>query len=102
MKEAADSKKMIGRNIKRFRTMRGMSQRQMAERLWIDRSSLSAYETGKRTPDIFMLCRIADLFEITLDSLAGRNIIGKECMPDWKKAEDNLVQKEILVEKKNL
>lgn len=91
MNEIADDKRMIGQNIKWFRTRQGMSQCQMAELLWIDRSSLSAYETGKRIPDIFMLWRIADIFGITLDILVGRAVAQKAA-----------ADQEMLVEKKNL
>lgn len=62
----------IGINIKTFRKARNLSQSQLAERLWIDRSSLSGYEIGKRTPDIYMLCRIADELDLPLDVLVGR------------------------------
>lgn len=69
---AESEKERLGRNIKSFREARNMSQSQLAERLWIDRSSLSGYEIGKRTPDIYMLCRIADELELSLDVLVGR------------------------------
>lgn len=65
-------KERLGRNIKSFREARNLSQSQLADRLWIDRSSLSGYEIGKRTPDIYMLCRIADELDLPLDVLVGR------------------------------
>lgn len=67
-----DGQEMLGKNIKSFREARNLSQSQLAERLWIDRSSLSGYEIGKRTPDIYMLCRIADELGLSLDELVGR------------------------------
>ena len=66
----------LGKNIKNFREARNLSQSQLAERLWIDRSSLSSYEIGKRTPDIYMLCRIADELKLSLDELVGRKAVG--------------------------
>ncbi len=69
---AVSEKERLGQNIKSFRMARNMSQSQLAERLWIDRSSLSSYEIGKRTPDIYMLCRIADELDLPLDVLVGR------------------------------
>ncbi len=66
----------LGKNIKSFREARNLSQSQLAERLWIDRSSLSGYEIGKRTPDIYMLCRIADELKLSLDELVGRKAVG--------------------------
>ncbi len=65
----------LGKNIKNFREARNLSQSQLAERLWIDRSSLSGYEIGKRTPDIYMLCRIADELKLSLDELVGRKAV---------------------------
>lgn len=67
-----DRKGSIGRNIKHFREERNLSQTQLAKQLWLDRTSLSGYEIGKRTPDIFMLWRLADVFEVSLDVLVGR------------------------------
>ncbi len=65
----------LGKNIKSFREARNLSQSQLAKRLWIDRSSLSGYEIGKRTPDIYMLCRIADELKLSLDELVGRKTV---------------------------
>lgn len=73
-----DRKGSIGRNIKYFREERNMSQTQLAKQLWLDRTSLSGYEIGKRTPDIFMLWRLADVFEVPLDVLVGREYIQKD------------------------
>lgn len=72
MIDAQNDRDTIGTNIKIFRKARNLSQSQLAERLWIDRSSLSGYEIGKRTPDIYMLCRIADELDLPLDVLVGR------------------------------
>lgn len=73
-----DRKGSIGRNIKRFREERKMSQTQLAKQLWLDRTSLSGYEIGKRTPDIYMLWELADLFEVSLDVLVGREYIQED------------------------
>lgn len=67
-----DRRKIISQNIKLFRERRNLSQTQLAKILWIDRTSLSGYEIGKRMPDIIMLCRMADVFGVSLDVLVGR------------------------------
>lgn len=72
MKTMEGKKNVIGQNIKRLREERKMSQTQLARLLWIDRTSLSGYEIGKRMPDIFMLCKMADVFDVSLDELVGR------------------------------
>ncbi len=72
MKTEEKKRGTIGRNIKLLREERNLSQTQLAKKLWIDRTSLAGYEIGKRIPDIFMLCKIADIFDVSLDVLAGR------------------------------
>lgn len=75
MKTEEEKRGTIGRNIKLLREARNLSQTQLAKKLWIDRTSLAGYEIGKRIPDIFMLCKIADIFDVSLDVLAGRERI---------------------------
>lgn len=62
----------IGSRIRKFRTESGLKQKEMADKIGVDRTSLSSYENNKRVPDIFILCRIADVFGISLDNLIGR------------------------------
>lgn len=63
----------LGYNIKANRRKHSLTQEQMARVLYMKRQTLSNYETGKRVPDIYDLIKIADLFDITLDELVGRN-----------------------------
>ncbi len=62
----------VGARIRLFRTEKNMTQRQLAAKIGMDRTSLSSYEHSKRMPDIFTLCKMADIFEISLDDLVGR------------------------------
>lgn len=62
----------IGSRIRKFRIESGLKQKEMADKIGVDRTSLSSYENNKRVPDIFILCRIADVFGISLDNLIGR------------------------------
>lgn len=62
----------VGARIRLLRLEKNMTQRQLAAKIGVDRTSLSSYEHSKRTPDIFILCRIADVFEVSLDDLVGR------------------------------
>lgn len=47
----------------------GLTQGQLAEMLHGKKSLVSNYENGYSTPDIFTLCKLADIFDITLDEL---------------------------------
>ena len=73
MKTREESRGVVGRNIKRFREEKNLSQTQLAKKLWIHRTSLAGYEIGKRLPDIFMLWKMADIFEVSMDVLIGRD-----------------------------
>lgn len=63
---------VIGDNIKALRNQGKMKQQQLADKLCITRQALSNYETGKRIPDIYILSDLADVFDVTIDFLIGR------------------------------
>lgn len=67
-------KLMLDSNMKRLRGERMMSQEMLARKLHIKRQTVSSYETGRSLPDIFILIKMADIFEVTLDELVGRNV----------------------------
>ena len=62
-------KTKIAKNIKFYRKELGLTQGQLAEKLNGKKSLISNYENGYSTPDIFTLCKLAEIFDITLDEL---------------------------------
>lgn len=67
------SQNTTGHNIRLLRRKHHMTQEQVANKLYMKRQTLSNYEIGKRIPDIYEIIKIADLFDISLDELAGRD-----------------------------
>lgn len=63
----------VGTNIKSFRVNMHLTQEQLAQKLCMKRQALSNYETGTRIPDIYLLSKMADVFETTIDTIAGRS-----------------------------
>ena len=57
-----------------LRVKSGMSQKELAGLLQIERSTVAGWETKGRMPDVFLLIKLADVFGVSLDSLVGRNI----------------------------
>lgn len=57
-------------NLKYYRIQAGFTQSQLAAFLNGDKSLISNYE--KNVPDIFKMWELADIFDITLDELVGR------------------------------
>lgn len=49
----------IGRSIRMLRASEGMTQGELEEKTGVNRSSLSAYETGRRRPRAATVARIA-------------------------------------------
>ena len=68
----------FGGILKRYREKEGLSQAELAERLGISRSSVSMYERNEREPDFEMEERIADLFGTDINTLRGRESVGKD------------------------
>lgn len=55
-----------------LRKEKGLSQVAIAKELGVDCSTIAKYETGDRLPDLVMLCKLADYFNVTTDYLVGR------------------------------
>lgn len=68
----------IGKQIQQRRTAAGISQEELAERLYITRQTLSNWETGKTYPDINSLLRLSDLFHVSLDELVKGDLKAME------------------------
>lgn len=54
------------------RKKRGLTQEELAEKLDVSSAAVSKWERGISTPELCMVCKIADCFEISLDELLGR------------------------------
>ena len=65
---------MVGKNIKKAREEKGLTQEQLAEQLNVTRQAVSGWETEKTRPDIETLQKIAEILEVEIERL----IYGKE------------------------
>lgn len=59
----------IGKNIRRAREINDMSQEDVAEQLNIRRQTLSAYETGRSIPNIYILLELASVLRVSIEEL---------------------------------
>lgn len=64
----------LGGQIKRYRTRLGLSQEELADRIFVTRQSVSNWETGRTYPDLQSLLRLSDLFGLSLDELIKGDI----------------------------
>ena len=63
----------LGSTIYSLRSAKNLSQEDLAERLEVSRQSVSKWENNTATPDLEKLVKLCDIFEISLDELAGRS-----------------------------
>lgn len=59
----------FGKNIKKIRSVKGLSQQAFAELFDLKRGTLGAYEEGRSEPKIDTIIKIANYFSIQLDDL---------------------------------
>lgn len=59
--------------LAKYRKRNGYTQSEIAEILGIPKKTYQNYEREVRDIDSNMLCRLADIYGITLDELMGRN-----------------------------
>lgn len=59
--------------LRELRKKRNLTQVELGDLLGISHQNISKYETGLIVPDIFILAKLADFFDVTLDYLVGRN-----------------------------
>ncbi len=60
---------MVGKNIKKFRQNKGMTQEQLAENLNVTRQAVSNWENEKTEPDVETLQRISEVLDVTVEEL---------------------------------
>lgn len=59
--------------LKYLRVRENLSQAELADKLGVAKSTISMYEVGKREPDFETLEAIADLFNVDMNFLLGKD-----------------------------
>lgn len=68
--------------LKELRKQKKYNQERLAMELNVSQATISAYKTGERTPDLEMLIRIANYFNVSVDYLIGNSDILKTLSSD--------------------
>lgn len=64
----------LGGQIRKYRDTLGLSQEELAEKIFVTRQSVSNWENGKTYPDLQSLLRLSELFSLSLDELIKGDI----------------------------
>lgn len=84
----------LGENIVRLRKERGLTQEQLAKLLNVTVGAVSKWENGNNRPDIELLPILADVLQVSIDTLLGYE-------KAYKNLEENVTRmKELLLEEK--
>ena len=59
----------VGAQIKKYRSNMGISQEELAEKVYVSRQTVSNWETGKNYPDIHSVLLLSSVFNVSLDQL---------------------------------
>lgn len=63
----------VENRIAELREQRGWTQEELSNTIGISRAALSHYEKSRRKPDFTTLTQLADVFQVSIDYLIGRN-----------------------------
>ncbi len=65
----------IGKNLKKLRQSRGLSQRDLAKKLGVTQKVVTTYETDQSIPTVVRLLKLSGLFNVSIEELIGVNKI---------------------------
>jgi transcriptional regulator with XRE-family HTH domain len=64
-----DWRVILGRNVRRLRQQKGLTQEELAFEAKIDLTYVGGIERGKRNPSLLVIARIADALSVSLPRL---------------------------------
>ncbi|WP_090118182.1 helix-turn-helix domain-containing protein [Cohnella sp. OV330] len=64
---------MFPKRLRELRKRQGLTAKEFGSRFSLAESTISGYETGARKPDLELIEKFADYFEVSVDYLLGRS-----------------------------
>jgi len=66
--------KIVAKNIRHLRRLKGLTQEVLSEDLSVTRSRISSYEENRSAPNIDMLIKLSDYFKVPIDILLRNDL----------------------------
>lgn len=63
----------FGERLKELRQNAGLTQKQLADKIWVTKATISYYEQSERNPSPEILVKLATAFHVSTDYLLGIN-----------------------------
>lgn len=92
---------MLGERIRELRKSKKLTMKQFGQQFNLAESTISGYENGTRKPDIDLIEKFADFFDVDTDYLLGRTGVPRSAASgiayygggaDWTEEERKLAQ----------
>lgn len=65
--------------LKKIRAEKGLSQKALADKMYVTRSTVARWESGVRLPDAIMITRLAKILEVDVNTLLSAAAESDEC-----------------------
>lgn len=76
--------KKIGNLIYELRIKNNLTQKELADKLLVTSQAISKWENGRGIPDIEMIQKLSEVFEVDISELLSGNIKNKKSIPNSK------------------
>lgn len=93
----------FGERLKNLRLQAGITQKQLAERLWLSKATVSYYEQSLRSPSPEILVKLSKIFKVSTDYLLGIEKDEKKLLniSDLTDEEIEVLEKTVMIFRKN-
>ena len=92
----------IGKKISVLRKSKGMTQKELADKLFVTDKAISRWESGTGNPDLNTLPKIAEIFGVSVDYLLSDEQVIKENKETCESPKKQKTSKRLLSKKKTL
>lgn len=79
-----DVKTILATNITVYRKRMKLSRAALAERIGITEAAIGQYERGSRTPQVEIVCKLADVFNVSVDKLIGHGASDYDAVKEYR------------------
>lgn len=69
---------MFSAQLRKYRIAAGLSQKELAGKLFVSQQAVARWETDKATPNPETVVKLAEIFGVTTDELLGKEVNSEE------------------------
>lgn len=75
---------MLSERLKKARTSQGITQEYVAKQLYVSRQTVSRWEQGKTLPNIHVIKKLSEIYNVSIEDLVNETIIEKKRKEELK------------------